>query len=79
MIGIDRAAIYVKGLLGILEHPPTNYDKAIAIAATSEGVSLGEIGRHSWSDTTPIWNMTKEGFRQLYEQLPGPKPGFEEV
>ena len=69
----------MKGLLGILEHPPANYDKVIAIAATSEGVSLGEIGRHSWSDTAPIWNMSKEGFKQLYEQLPGPKPEFDEI
>ncbi|GAB6944285.1 ATP-binding protein [Vulcanisaeta sp. JCM 14467] len=79
VIGIDKAAIYVKGLLGILEHPPASYDKIIAIAATSEGVSLGEIGRHSWSDTAPIWNMSKEGFRQLYEQLPELKPDFEEI
>ena len=60
VIGIDKAAVYVKGLLGILEHPPASYDKVIAIAATSEGVSLGEIGRHSWSDTAPIWNMSKD-------------------
>ncbi|ADN49880.1 ATP-binding protein [Vulcanisaeta distributa] len=79
VIGLDRAAIYVKGLLGLLEHPPANYESMIAIAATSEGVSLREIGRHSWSDITPIWNMPKEGFEKLYEQIPGSKPPFEEV
>ncbi len=79
VIGLDKAAIYVKGLLGVLEHPPASYDKIIAIAATSEGVSLREIGRHSWSNTAPMWNMAREGFEQLYERLPGAKPSFEEV
>ena len=27
----------------------------------------------------PMWNMTEDGFKQLYEQLPGSKPEFEEV
>ena len=27
----------------------------------------------------PMWNMPREGFQQLYEKLPGPKPSFEEV
>ncbi|GAB6946714.1 hypothetical protein JCM16161A_08440 [Vulcanisaeta sp. JCM 16161] len=79
VIGTDKAAIYVKGLLGILEHPPRPYERVIAIAATSEGMSLREIGRHLWSITMPIWNMGREGFRQLYDQIPGSKPDFEEV
>ena len=79
VIGLDRAAIYVKGLLGILEHPPASYERVIAIAATSEGVSRREIGRHLWASIRPMWNMPREGFRQLYEQLPGPKPEFDEI
>ncbi|GAB6945372.1 hypothetical protein JCM14467A_21540 [Vulcanisaeta sp. JCM 14467] len=79
VIGLDNAAIYVKGLLGILEHPPEPYERVIAIAATSESVSRREIGRHEWADIRPIWNMSKEGFKQLYDQLPGNKPDFEEV
>ena len=78
-IGIDRAAIYVKGLLGLIEYPPEPYERIIAVATTSEGLSKREIGRHRWATLLTIWNMTKEGFKQLYEQLPGPKPGFEEV
>ncbi len=27
----------------------------------------------------PMWNMPREGFKQLYEQLPEPKPDLEEV
>ena len=78
-IGIDRAAIYVKGMLGILEHPPRPYERVVTIAATSEGMSLREIGRHEWANLRPMWNMGKEGFRQLYEQIPGGKPDFEEA
>jgi len=78
-IGLDKAALYVKGLLGVLEHPPEAYERAITVAATSEGVSLREIGRHEWAGLLAMWNMPREGFRQLYEQIPGGKPGFEEV
>ena len=78
-IGLDKAAIYVKGLLGILEHPPGHYERIITITATSEGVSRREIGRHLWARLMPIWNMPKEGFEQLYEQIPEPKLEFEEV
>ncbi len=74
-IGLDKAALYVKGLLGILEHPPKPYERVIAMAATSEGISLREIGRHLWSTTMPIWNMGEDGFRQLYEKLPSERPG----
>ena len=78
-IGINKAAIYVKGLLGLIEYPPAEYERVITVAATSEGLSRREIGRHRWADLDAMWNMTKEGFKQLYEQLPGPKPEFEEV
>ncbi len=66
-------------MLGLIEHPPGDYEKIVTIAATSEGVSRREIGRHEWSDIMPMWNMTREGFRQLYDQIPGGKPPFEEV
>ena len=79
VIGVRESAMYVKALLGLIEHPPGHYERIITIAATSEGVSLREIGRHLWSESIPIWNMSKEGFRQLYEQLPEPKPEFEDV
>ncbi|ADN49881.1 ATP-binding protein [Vulcanisaeta distributa] len=79
VIGLDKAAVYVKGLLGLIEHPPGDYEKIVTIVATSEGVSLREIGRHEWSDIMPMWNMPKEGFRQLYNQIPGDKPPFDEV
>ncbi|MEM4971920.1 MAG: ATP-binding protein [Sulfolobales archaeon] len=78
-IGLDRASIYVKGLLGLIEYPPADYERIVTIVATSEGISRREIGRHRWANSLPMWNMTIEGFRELYNQLPGDKPGFEEI
>jgi len=78
-IGLDKAAAYVKGLLNMIEHPVYRYEKIVVLVATSEGVSRSEIGRHRWADIMPMWNMPREGFRQLYEKLPGPKPPFEEA
>ena len=74
-----EAAIVVKGLLEIIEHPVERYEKIVAIAATSEGLSRSEIGRHLWAWIMPMWNMSREGFEQLYRQIPEPKPSFEEV
>jgi energy-coupling factor transporter ATP-binding protein EcfA2 len=78
-IGLDKAAQYVKGLLGIIEYPPESYEGIVALAATSEGVSRWEIGRHRWAHLRPMWNMSREGFAQLYEKLPGPKPPLEDA
>jgi len=78
-IGLDKAAAYVKGLLNTIEHPVYRYEKIVVLVATSEGVSREEIGRHRWADIMPMWNMPREGFRQLYEKLPGSKPSFEEA
>jgi len=78
-IGLGKASTYVKGLLGLIEYPPRSYERVIAVVATSEGVSRREIGRHRWADLLPMWNMPREGFRQLYDQLPGGKPSFDEV
>jgi len=76
-IGLDRAAMYVKALLNLIEYPPRSYERIITIATTSEGVSRREIGRHRWAELLPMWNMSKEGFRELYSQIPGEKPDFE--
>ncbi len=78
-IGLDKAAAYVKGLLNTIEHPVYSYENIVVLVATSEGVSRSEIGRHRWADITPMWNMAKDGFRRLYEAIPGAKPSFEEA
>jgi len=78
-IGLDKAAAYVKGLLNMIEHPQYEYEKIVVLVATSEGVTRGEIGRHRWARLMPMWNMSREGFRELYDKMPGPKPPFEEA
>jgi hypothetical protein len=78
-VGDREAAFFVKGLLEIIEHPPESYESVVAIAATSEGTSRREIGKHLWAKITPMWNMSKKGFEELYEKIPAPKPDFEEA
>ncbi|MEM4731547.1 MAG: ATP-binding protein [Desulfurococcaceae archaeon] len=78
-IGLNEAALYVKALLGLIEYPPRSIDAIVAVVATSEGVTRREIGRHRWAHLTPMWNMPRDGFRQLYDKLPGEKPPFEKV
>ncbi len=80
ILGVKESAIYVKALLNLIEYPPEHYERIITIAATSEGgLSRWEIGRHRWAWSSPMWNMPKEGFKQLYDQIPGEKPSFEEA
>jgi len=76
-VGDREAAFFVKGMLEIIEHPPGDYEKVVAIAATSEGSSRWEIGRHRWAEIMPMWNMSRKGLEELYEKLPSPKPDFE--
>jgi energy-coupling factor transporter ATP-binding protein EcfA2 len=78
-IGLNQAAAYVKGLLNTIEHPTYDYENMVVIVATSEGVSRREIGRHRWASLMPMWNMSREGFEELYKQVPGPKPNVEEA
>ena len=80
-VGLGRAGIYVKSLLNLIEYPPKSYEKIVVIAATSEDLSRVEIGRHRWAELTPMWNMSRKGFEELYEQLRGKSsmPSFEDV
>ena len=78
-IGVDKAEVYVKMLLNLIEYPPADYEKIIAIVTTSEGVSRAKIGRHLWAWLMSMWNMNESCFRELYEKIPGPKLSFEDV
>jgi hypothetical protein len=42
-------------------------------------LSRREIGRHRWASLMPMWNMSREGFEELYRQIPEPKPDVEEA
>jgi GTPase SAR1 family protein len=78
-IGLNKAEIYVKSLLNLIEYPPKSYEKIVAIVVTSEGITRKEIGRHRWASLRPMWNMSRKGFEELYEKLPSPKPEFEDI
>jgi len=78
-VGLDKAEIYVKRLLNFVEYPPEGLEKAVIIVGSSEGVTRTRVGRHSWADIYLVWNMSKEGFRELYDQIPGEKPPLEEA
>jgi hypothetical protein len=82
-VGGKEAAFFVKGLLEMIEHPPESYERIVAIAATSEGLSRWEIGRHLWAELRGMWNMSKKGFEELYERVRegvlGSMPDYEDT
>jgi len=78
-VGLDKAERYAKALLNLIEYPPGEYEKIVTIVTTSEGLSKRDIGRHRWANLLPLWNMSRDGFRQLYIQVPGDKPRFEDL
>jgi len=78
-IGLDKAEIYTKILLNLIEYPPGEYEKIVVLVSSSEGVTRERIGRHRWATFRIMWNMPRDGFRKLYEVLPEPKPSFEDV
>jgi len=69
----------VNSLLNLIEHPHSDYEKVAIYIASSEGITAERIGRHDWANLYTMWNMPREGFRELYDLLPDPKPPFEEV
>jgi len=82
-LGLREATAFVKGILEIIEHPDVEYERIVAIIATSEGLSRYEIGRHRWALIRPMWNMCKRGFEELYELIQkrvlGNTPNFDDV
>jgi len=78
-VGVENAEAYVKALLNLIEWPPAEYDKIVVLIASREGVTRERVGRHSWADIFVMWNMSREGFEELYKALPDPKPSFDEV
>jgi len=78
-VGIENAEAYVKALLNLIEWPPAEYEKIVVLVASSEGVTRERVGRHRWATIKVMWNMAREGLRQLYEKLPDPKPPFDKT
>jgi len=78
-VGLDVAEVYVKRLLNFLEYPPGGLEKAVVIVGSSEWVSRVRVGRHGWADVYMMWNMSMEGFGELYNQIPGGKLSLDEA
>jgi len=78
-VGLDKAEVYTKMLLNLIEYPPGEYERIVVLVSSSEGITRERIGRHRWATFRIIWNMSREGFKQLYDQIPGEKPQFEEI
>ena len=78
-IGVERVEPLVKSLLNLVEYPPAGYERIVVLVASSEGVSRRRLGRHNWAELRMMWNLSRRGFEELYEQLPGPKPPLEEA
>ena len=77
--GLDKAELYIKALLNLMEHPPAEYESIFVLVTSSEGVTRTRIGRHRWAKIMLLWNLTREGLRELYDQIPEEKPNFEEI
>ena len=78
-VGVDKAEIYVKTLLNLIEYPPASYEKIVVLVTSSEGITRERIGRHRWATFRILWNMPKKGFEELYNAIPVEKPSFEDV
>jgi energy-coupling factor transporter ATP-binding protein EcfA2 len=78
-VGVDLAEVYVKSLLNLIEHPPGGYENIVVVVATSEGLTRFRIGRHMWSIQRPIWNMSREGFEELYRVTRGGRPSLDQL
>ena len=78
-VGLGAVAGYVKALLNLVEYPASRYERLVVLVAAGEGVSRREVGRHLWAEVAPMWNMSREGFQQLYDKIPSPKPPLDEA
>jgi len=78
-VGLDKAEAYTKILLNLIEYPSGEYEKIVVLVSSSEGVTRERVGRHRWATFRLMWNMSREGFEELYRLLPEPKPPLEDA
>jgi len=77
-IGLERVEWYVKWLFELASrvHEEQGARAVNFIVTTSEGKSLDLVARHRHSHIRLLWNLDKDGFRELYSQLK-PPPGLD--
>lgn len=68
---VGNVELYAKKALTIAEHPPIEVGKTFVLIASSEGLSLENIGRHLWANIKTLWNLDRGGFRELMSQIEG--------
>jgi len=81
-IGLDRVEWYVKWLHELSERLAEDYDLSTVsiIVTTSEGTSLDIVSRHRHAEVRLLWNLDREGFKELLQELkPPPYTDFETV
>lgn len=78
-MGLDKAEQLVKSLLNMIEYPSADYERIVILVASSEGVTKSRVGRHDWAHIMAMWNMSRDGFEELYSWLPSGKPNFEYI
>jgi len=76
-VGLDKAEAYVKTLLNLIEYPPREYERIVVLVTSSEGITWERVGRHRWVTIRIMWNMSRDGFEELYRFVPEPKLDFE--
>ncbi len=75
-VGLNKAEVYVKTLLSLIEYPPGDYENIIVLVTSSEGITRERIGRHSWATMRILWNMSRKGFEELYNVVPSEETLF---
>jgi len=70
-IGLENVDRYTKSLyewIGYL-HEKFEVSNVAIILTTSEGVSKRELSKHTYVDLRMLWNLSREGFEELVQQL----------
>ncbi len=74
-IGFEDVERYTKSLyewIGYL-HEKYGVDRVAIVMTTSEGVSKRLLARHTYVSIEMLWNLSRDGFEELVEQLSPPQ------
>jgi len=73
-IGLNQVEWYIKWLYEMIDklHQEYNPESILIIATTSEGKSLDLVKRHTYATTSLIWNLPKQPYLKLTQQLNPP-------
>ncbi len=74
-IGLENVDRYTKSLYESIDylHRYMDVGKVLILLTTSEGVSKRELHRHTYVHVYMLWNLPREGFEELVQQLEPPR------